>query len=221
VFKRKEDVDVFLSAVARELSHPATVWLYGGCAVICLGRPNRETQDIDIDTLGDADVHAAFMRAAEARNVKLDDYDICSLPELPHELAGEPTHYARFGQLEVYFANSNTMVVGKLDRLAKDDNGDVRWMHAQGLLDYEQVVLRLKNAKALDERERARTRDADTCDDIRQAVTCEAAAGVAASVIARAIFDRHGCRACRACGTVDCDHGHGHGHGHGRVSFTG
>ena len=138
LFNSRDDVLYVLRQIGERLAQPAEAVLYGGCAVILMGRSGRNTDDLDLDCRENSTLLATAKQVAGELNAVADlTYVVEEFIDVPPALLKPHERYGQFGLLTVYLCDPAIIAASKMDRRSEQDVKDVQWLLSSGLLEPE------------------------------------------------------------------------------------
>jgi hypothetical protein len=161
MFQSQKQQDDFFRQVAAEIKQPCDLYVYGGTAMICLGLPNRQTRDVDLYTTGQVELQAAVEQIADRFETKVDDFDPNEFVYLPPNLLDPPQLYKRFDRLSVYIVDPHRIAIDKLDRGARNDILDVKWLLKTNRIKPARISVCIEAARDVEDRQAMRERFAE------------------------------------------------------------
>jgi len=158
MFRSQQQQDDFFQHVAAVITQPCDLYVYGGTAMICLGLPKRQTNDVDVFTSGQVDLRSAVEQIADQFETKVDDFDPNEFVYLPSELLEPPQLYKRFDRLSVYIIDPHRIATDKLDRGLRNDILDVKWLLETSRINVARMLACIEAARDVEDRQAMRAR---------------------------------------------------------------
>jgi hypothetical protein len=156
IFRTSNDVIQVLHKIGERLTEPAEAVLYGGCAVILMGRTGRQTDDLDLDCRNDATLLAAAQQVAKEMDGVADvNYTVERFIDVPANLLEPHERYGQFGLLDVYLCDPAIIATSKLDRRSSQDMKDIQWLLSSGRLSPERFRQCVEACNEFDDRRKA------------------------------------------------------------------
>jgi hypothetical protein len=138
ILLQPEQIQHLLARLGELCAAPATLYLFGGSALLLLGG-TRHTGDVDF-TVGShnaSDIRLAMAQAASELGLEVEESAPAEFMPLPagaeerHQLIG------RFGKLEVFVFDPYSIAVSKIDRAFESDMEDVAVMLRHGHIEMD------------------------------------------------------------------------------------
>ena len=132
-----DKIHIFLEAVGKHYTEPATLFLLGGGALCLLGSP-RSTLDIDYvgDDIDSDDLQRVVAQIADGMHIEVEPVPIAKFVPLPANAQDRCIFVGQFGMLAVYVFDPYTIALSKLDRGFDTDIEDIVFLVHQGFVEY-------------------------------------------------------------------------------------
>lgn len=156
LFNSKEDVTRILNQIGNRLARPAEAVLYGGCAIMLMGRRGRDTDDFDLDCREDRQLLELVQQVTQESGVVADlTYNVEAFIAVSTDLLEPHARYGQFGLLTVYLCDPAIIATSKLDRRNLKDLEDIQWLLSTGLLSKERFQACVEACHEYDDRRKA------------------------------------------------------------------
>ena len=139
----------FLSELGKRCTEPASLYVFGGSALVLLGG-SRHTGDLDFSiTAAQPDTLRALI-ATVAEELNLDVEESIPAEFMPMPTGAEDRHrrIGRYGMLTVYIFDPYSISVMKIDRSFKTDLQDVQFLINAGIVDLNQLEKSIEDVAA-------------------------------------------------------------------------
>lgn len=156
IFNSQDDVRKILNKIGQKLTEPADAVLYGGCAVMLMGKRGRDTDDLDLDCRSNTQLLTVAEQVAKEANVIADlTYTVEEFLAVSESLLEPHKRYGQFGLLTVYLCDPAIIAASKLDRRNVKDLEDIRWLLSKGILPHERFRACVEACREYDDRGKA------------------------------------------------------------------
>jgi hypothetical protein len=140
LLSQPEQLHQFFTRLGERYLHPATIYLFGGSALVWLGG-GRPTVDLDVSLAApNAQLRRAVAEAAAEAGLDVEESSPSGFMPLPSGYEGRHRLLGQFGQVAVYVFDPYSIAVMKLDRAFESDLEDVRFLLAAGHIDLETLA---------------------------------------------------------------------------------
>jgi hypothetical protein len=137
-----ETIAEFLTRLGESYSHPATLYLLGGSALLLLGNP-RQTLDIDYTTdlnpQQQQELETIMNHLAAQYRLDIEAVPIAEFVPLPPGAETRRRFIGRFGQIDVYLYDLYTIALSKIARGFDTDLEDVLYLVKADLIDLNEL----------------------------------------------------------------------------------
>lgn len=147
-----EQLTHFFTRLGERYGRPATLYLFGGSALLWLGSP-RTTVDVDIALAApNAELRHAVTEVAAELSLDVEESVPADFMPLPAGYERRHQRLGDFGSLTVMLFDPYSVAVMKIDRAFESDLEDVRFLLAAGHITLDTLALLIEDvARRYDE----------------------------------------------------------------------
>ncbi len=132
---RPEQLTQFLARLGERYLHPATIYVFGGSAMLWLGG-SRRTADIDFAVASPTEaLREVIAQVADGLDLDVEESVPSDFTPLPASAETRHQFIGTFGQVAAYLFDPYSIAVMKIDRAFDTDMEDVQFLIAAGHVD--------------------------------------------------------------------------------------
>lgn len=135
----KAAIDSFLNALGRVFRKPGRLYLAGGAALVHRGVSAGSTQDIHIEISGnnEGEMMDAIRQLIQQLNINIELASPRDFIPLPKHWMAQSQYVGRYGAVDVFYFDFNSIALSKMQRGSTLDINDVKLLLQQGVITLE------------------------------------------------------------------------------------
>jgi len=150
-------IEQFLEELGRRFERPASIYVFGGSAILLLGGP-RSTFDVDFTFTIEAEradqLRQTIQTLAAEMDLDLEESEPAEFMPLPAGVEARRQPIGRYGEIEAYIFDLYSVALMKIDRAFPSDIEDVHFLIQNGHVDLAALEQRMSEILDLHEDKR-------------------------------------------------------------------
>lgn len=137
----KTAIESFLQQLGKTFHKSARLYLVGGAALVHMGLRSGTTQDIDIQVSGpnEGELIVAIQQMIDRLQVNVEFASPVDFMPLPTQWESHARFVGRYGKVDVFYFDFNSIALSKIERGNTRDIADVKLLIEQGIVTLDEL----------------------------------------------------------------------------------